>query len=155
MIQNKFYFAITGETVAEIVYRRADATKEHMGLRTWKNAPDGRVLRSDVTIAKNYLTADQVKDLEGAVVGYFDYIERIVKRHQTFTMEQFARSVNAFLEFNEYEILEGMGTVSRAQADEKAHSEYDEFNKHQIIESDFDRQIKLLLDANDDEKSSQ
>lgn len=155
MIQNKFYFAITGETVAEIVYRRADATKEHMGLRTWKNAPDGRVLRSDVTIAKNYLTADQVKDLEGAVVGYFDYIERIVKRHQTFTMEQFARSVNAFLEFNEYEILEGMGTVSRAQADEKAHAEYDEFNKHQIIESDFDRQIKLLLDANDDEKSSQ
>jgi len=155
MIQNKFHFAITGETAAEIVYRRADATKEHMGLRTWKNAPDGRVLKSDVTIAKNYLTADQVKDLEGAVVGYFDYIERIVKRHQTFTMEQFARSVNAFLEFNEYEILEGMGTVSRAQADEKAHSEYDEFNKHQIIESDFDRQIKLLLDANDDEKSSQ
>lgn len=107
------------------------------------------------TIAKNYLTSDQVKELEGAVVGYFDYVERIVKRHQTFTMEQFARSVNAFLEFNEYEILEGPGTVSRAQADEKAHSEYDEFNKHQIIESDFDRQIKLLLDANDDEKSSQ
>ena len=155
MIRNKFHFAITGETAAEIVYRRADATKEHMGLRTWKNAPDGRVLKSDVTIAKNYLTADQVNDLEGAVVGYFDYIERIVKRHQTFTMEQFARSVNAFLEFNEYEILEGMGTVSRAQADEKAHWEYDEFNKHQIIESDFDRQIRLLLDANDDEKSSQ
>ena len=91
----------------------------------------------------------------GTVVGYFDYIERIIKRHQTFTMEQFARSVNAFLEFNEYEILEGMGTVSRAQADEKAYSEYDEFNKHQMIESDFDRQIKLLLDASDDEKRPQ
>ena len=155
MIQNKFHFAITGETAAEIVYRRADATKEHMGLQTWKNAPDGRVLKSDVTIAKNYLASDQVKELEGTIVSYFDYIERIVKRHQTFTMEQFARSVNAFLEFNEYEILEGPGTVSRAQADEKAHSEYDEFNKHQIIESDFDRQIKLLLDANDNDKSSQ
>ena len=149
MIQNKFHFAITGETAAEIIYRRADATKAHMGLQTWKNAPDGRVLKSDVTIAKNYLTPEQVKDLEGAVVGYFDYIERIVKRHQTFTMKQFAKSVNAFLEFNEYEILEGTGTVSRAQADEKAHLEYDEFNKHQTIESDFDRQIKLLLDAND------
>lgn len=147
MVQNKFHFAITGETAAEIVYRRADAKKEHMGLRTWKNAPDGRVLKSDVTIAKNYLTASQVKDLENAVVGYFDYIERIIKRHQTFTMEQFAKSVNAFLEFNEYETLEGLGSVSRAKADEKACAEYEEYNRHQRLESDFDRQIKFLLDG--------
>ena len=147
MVQNKFHYAITGETADEIVYSRADAAKEHMGLKTWKNAPDGRVLKSDVTIAKNYLSAEQVKELEGAVVGYFDYIERIIKRRQTFTMEEFARSVNAFLEFNEYEILEGMGSVSRAKADEKACAEYDEFNRHQHIESDFDRQIKLLLDG--------
>ena len=147
MVQNKFHYAITGETAAEIVYSRADAAKEHMGLKTWKNAPDGRVLKSDVVIAKNYLSAEQVKELESAVVGYFDYIERIIKRHQTFTMEEFARSVNAFLEFNEYEILEGMGSVSRAKADEKAYTEYDEFNRHQHIESDFDRQIKLLLDG--------
>lgn len=137
-----------GRRVArEIVYSRADAAREHMGLKTWKNAPDGRVLKSDVIIAKNYLSAEQVKELEGAVVGYFDYIERIIKRHQTFTMEEFARSVNAFLEFNEYETLEGMGSVSRAKADEKAYAEYDEFSRHQQIESDFDRQIKLLLDG--------
>lgn len=147
MVQNKFHYAITGETAAEIVYSRADAAREHMGLKTWKNAPDGRVLKSDVIIAKNYLSAEQVKELEGAVVGYFDYIERIIKRRQTFTMEEFARSVNAFLEFNEYEILEGMGSVSRAKADEKAYAEYDEFSRHQQIESDFDRQIKLLLDG--------
>ncbi len=146
MIQNKFHYAIIGETAAEIVYHRADASKEHMGLQTWKNAPDGRVLKSDVTIAKNYLTADQVRSLEGAIVGYFDYIERIIKRHQTFTMAQFARSVNAFLEFNEYEVLDGMGSVSRARADEKAQQEYEEFNRHQKIESDFDKQVRLLLD---------
>ena len=147
MVQNKFHYAITGETAAEIVHSRADAAKAHMGLKSWRNAPDGRILKSDVIIAKNYLSAEQVKELEGAVVGYFDYIERIIKRHQTFTMEEFARSVNAFLEFNEYEILEGMGSVSRAKADEKAYAEYDEFNRHQQIESDFDRQIKLLLDG--------
>ena len=150
MVQNKFHYAITGETAAEIVYRRADASKDHMGLRTWKNAPDGRVLKSDVTVAKNYLTASQVKDLEGAVTGYFDYVERIIKRRQTFTMEQFAKSVNAFLEFNEYEILDGSGSVSRARADEKAFSEYEEFNKHQKLESDFDRQIKLMLNDRED-----
>ena len=145
MVQNKFHFAIVGETAAEIVFHHADATQDHMGLQTWKNAPDGRVLKSDVTIAKNYLSSDQIKELEGAVVGYFDYIERIIKRRETFTMEQFAKSVNAFLEFNEYETLEGAGSISRAEADEKACKEYDEFNKHQQIESDFDRQIKLFL----------
>ena len=152
MIQNKFHYAITGETAAEIIYRRADATKEHMGLATWKNAPDGRVLKSDVNVAKNYLTRDQVKDLEGAVVGYFDYIERLIKRRITFTMEGFAKSVNAFLEFNRYDILEGLGSISREKADEKAFSEYEEFNKHQKIISDFDRQMKFLLDEKSNEE---
>ena len=146
MIQNKFHYAITGETAAEIVYRRADAAKEHMGLETWKNAPDGRVLKSDGIVAKNYLSQDQVKDLERAVVGYFDYIEGLIKRHITFTMKEFVKSVNGFLEFNRYDILEGQGSVSREQADEKAFAEYEEFNKHQKIISDFDRQMKLLLD---------
>lgn len=146
MVQNKFHYAIVGETAAEIVYHRADAQKAHMGLTTWKNAPDGRILKSDVSIAKNYLTAAQIKDLEGAVVGYFDYIERIIKRRQTFTMEAFAKSVDAFLSFNEYEILVDGGSVSRGQADEKAWAEYEEFNKHQAITSDFDRQLTLLLE---------
>lgn len=146
MIQNKFHYAITGETAAEIVYHRADATKEHMGLETWKNAPDGRVLKSDVNVAKNYLSQEQVKQLERAVVGYFDYIERLIERHVTFTMEEFSKSVNAFLAFNRYDILEGQGSVSREIADKKAFAEYAEFNKHQNLISDFDRQMKLLLE---------
>lgn len=150
-IQNKFHFAIVGETAAEIVYRRADAAKDHMGLVTWKYAPDGRVLKSDSNIAKNYLTPEQVKDLERAVVGYFDYIEGLILRHVTFTMEAFAKSVNAFLEFNHYEVLEGAGSVSRETADAKAFSEYDEFNRHQKLESDFDRQLKLILEGHDKE----
>ena len=145
MIQNKFHYAITGETAAEIVYRRADADKAHMGLATWKNAPDGRVLKSDSNIAKNYLSHEQVVALERAVVGFFDYIERLIEHHTTFTMEEFAKSVNAFLEFNRYDILEGNGSVSREDADAKAFAEYDKFNRHQQLESDFDRQMKLLL----------
>ena len=146
MVQNKFHYAIVGETAAEIVYHRADAQKAHMGLTTWKNAPDGRILKSDVSIAKNYLTAEQIKDLEGTVAGYFDYIERIIKRRQTFTMEAFAKSVDAFLSFNEYNLLEDGGTISREQADEKAWAAYEVFNKHQVITSDFDRQLTLYLE---------
>jgi len=147
MVQNKFHYAITGETAAEIVYRRADHCKDHMGLRTWKNAPDGRVLKSDVTIAKNYLSEEQVKDLERSVSSFFDYIEGLIKRRTTFSMEAFAKSVNAFLEFNEYRVLEGTGSVSRAQADEKAEGEYIEFNKRQKVFSDFDREIGKYLSS--------
>ncbi|MEA3290114.1 MAG: virulence RhuM family protein [Campylobacterota bacterium] len=147
-VQNRFHFAISGQTSAEIIYDNADKTKPHMGLQTWKNSPDGRVLKSDTVIAKNYLSVEEIKDLEGAISGYFDYIERIIKNRTTFTMESLASSVNKFLEFNEYKILENNGTISRTQAEQKAFSEYEEFNKTQKIESDFDREMKFFLKSN-------
>jgi hypothetical protein len=144
-VQNKFHFAITGQTSAEIIYQKADKTKPFMGLQTWKNSPDGRVLKSDSVIAKNYLTEEEIKELESAISGYFDYIERIIKNHTTFTMKSLANSVNKFLEFNEYKILEDKGSISRTQAEQKAFSEYEEFNKIQKIESDFDKEMKKVL----------
>lgn len=146
MVQNKFHFAITGETAAEIVFHNADSSREHMGLTTWKNAPDGRVLKSDVTIAKNYLSEQDIRRLERAVSGFFDYIEDLVENENSFTMEQFAASVNEFLAFRRYQILQGKGTVSAAQAKEKAHAEYDIFNRTQRIVSDFDKTVKGLTD---------
>lgn len=144
MVQNKFHFAITGNTAAEIVYNKADHTKENMGLTTWKNSPDGRILKSDVIIAKNYLDEKQIKHLERAVSGYFDYIEDLVERENTFTMDEFAKSINEFLEFRRYDILKDNGKISRKEAEEKAEKEYIEFNKTQKITSDFD---KLLLES--------
>ena len=146
MVQNKFHYAITGQTGAEIVYNHADRSKENMGLTTWKNAPDGRILKSDVLIAKNYLSEKEIRQLERAVTGYFDYIEDLIERENTFTMEQFASSVNEFLAFRKYDILEGKGRISRKTAKAKAESEYDEFNKHQRITSDFDKEIKKMLE---------
>ena len=143
-VQNKFHFAITGQTAAEIVYDKADHQKEHMGLTTWKNSPDGRILKSDVNIAKNYLSEKQIRQLERAVSGYFDYIEDLIEREIPFNMEQFAASVNEFLEFRKYDILEGNGKISRNKADEKAFSEYEIFNKTQKIDSDFDKMIRKL-----------
>lgn len=143
-VQNKFHYAITGQTAAEIVYERADHNKEHMGLTTWKNSPDGRILKSDVNIAKNYLDEKRIKQLERAVSGYFDYIEDLIEREVPFNMEQFAASVNEFLEFRKYDILEGNGKISRPQADKKAFAEYDEFNKTQKINSDFDKFVKKI-----------
>lgn len=145
MVQNKFHFAITGQTAAEIIDAKSDHTKDHMGLTTWKNSPDGRILKSDVMIAKNYLTEKQIRQLERAVTGYFDYIEDLIERENTFTMEEFAQSVNEFLAFRKYDILKGKGKISKKQADHKAKNEYDEFNKTQKINSDFDREIKQLL----------
>lgn len=144
MVQNKFHFAITGKTAPEIIYTTADAVLPHMGLTTWKNSPDGRILQSDVTIAKNYLKEEEIKQLERTVTGFFDYIEGLIERSNTFTMEEFAESVDKFLSFNEYKILEGKGSISKTDADEKAISEYKEFNRHQRIESDFDREVKRL-----------
>ena len=146
MIQNKFHYAITGKTVAEIVYDAADHTKPHMGLTTWKNSPDGRILKSDVTIAKNYLDEQQIRRLERVVAGFFDYIEDLIEEENTFTMQQFANSVNEFLEFRKFKILPNKGRVSKAQAEEKAGQEYEIFNKTQLIESDFDREVKQLLE---------
>lgn len=144
MVQNKFHYAITGQTAAEIIYSKADRTKENMGLTTWKHSPDGRILKSDVMVAKNYLQEQEIKRLERAVTGYFDYIEDLVERENTFTMEEFAASVNEFLSFRKYQILTDRGKVSRIQAERKAGKEYEQFNKTQKIESDFDKVVKKL-----------
>jgi len=142
MVQNKFHFAITGKTAAEIVFKLSDKKKENMGLSTWKNAPEGRIVKSDVIVAKNYLPEKEIAQLERTVTGYFDYIEGLIERENSFTMEQLAESVNKFLSFNEYKILQGKGKISKLQADKKAVKEYDEFNKTQKIISDFDKEIK-------------
>ncbi len=145
MVQNKFHYAITGQTAAEIIYNRSDRSKGHMGLTTWKNSPDGRILKSDVTIAKNYLDEKQIRRLESSVSGYFDYIEDLIEREVVFTMEEFASSVNEFLSFRRYEILKGSGRISKKAADAKAIAEYTEFNRTQHISSDFDKEIKKLI----------
>ena len=147
MVQNRFHFAITGKTAAEIVYDSADHTKEHMGLLTWKNAPEGRILKSDVTVAKNYLDEKQIRRLERAVTGFFDYIEDLVERENTFNMAQFAESVNEFLAFRRYELLPDKGRISHAQAEARAHAEYEVFNKTQLIDSDFDKLIRRTRDS--------
>ncbi len=149
-VQNKFHYAITGQTAAEIIYTKADHTKEHMGLTTWKHSPNGRILKSDVSVAKNYLPEKEIKRLERTVSGYFDYIEDLIERENTFTMQEFAKSVNEFLSFRRYDILPdgNKGKISQKQAKTKAEKEYDVFNKTQQIESDFDKEIKKLLKQN-------
>ena len=150
MVQNRFHYAITGQTAAEIIYTKADHTKENMGLTTWKNAPDGRILKSDVSVAKNYLPEEEIRRLERAVSGYFDYIEDLIERENTFNMQQFAESVNEFLAFRRYNILPDKGSVPASKAKEKAEQEYDIFNRTQKIDSDFDKQIRKMLDGKND-----
>lgn len=145
MVQNKFHYAITGQTAAELIHSKADCTKPHMGLMTWKYSPTGRVLQSDVTIAKNYLSETEIKQLERTVSSFFDYIEGLIERKTTFTMEQFAENVDKFLNFNEYKILDGKGSISHAKAHTKALQEYEAFNKTQRIISDFDKTVGKLL----------
>ena len=144
LVQNKFHYAIIGKTAAEIVYDGADHTRENMGLTTWKNAPDGRILKSDTSIAKNYLDEKQIRQLERTVTGYFDYIEDLIERENTFTMQEFAQSINEFLSFRRYQILPDKGRVSHKMALEKAAQEYDIFNRTQKLTSDFDREIAKL-----------
>lgn len=151
-VQNKFHYAITGKTAAEIIHSKANNDEPNMGLLTWKNAPDGRILSSDVKIAKNYLSEKEIKRLERTISSFFDYIERIIENRETFTMEAFANSVVRFLEFNEYRNLEGKGKISKAEADQKALNEYKEYNKYQPIQSDFDKQIKKYLESGSSEK---
>ncbi len=146
-VQNKFHYAITGKTAAEIIHSKVNKDEPNMGLLTWKNAPEGRILASDVKIAKNYLSEKEIKRLERTISSFFDYIENIIENRETFTMEAFANSVVRFLEFNEYKILEGKGRISKAEADKKALNEYKDYNKHQPIQSDFDKQIKKYLDS--------
>ena len=145
MVQNKFHYAITGKTAAEIIYTSADHTKEHMGLTTWKNSPGGRILKSDVTISNNYLDEQQIHRLERAVTGFFDYIEDLVETENTFTMEQFAASVNEFLNFRRFKILPNKGSISKNMAEEKASAEYDIFNRTQKIDSDFDKAVRKQI----------
>ena len=150
-VQNKFHYAITGQTAPEIIAAKADHTKDHMGLTTWKNAPDGRILKSDVKVAKNYLSEKEIRQLERTVTGYFDYIEDLIERENTFTMQEFSDSINAFLSFRRYDILKDKGRVSRADAEKKAFAEYELFNKTQKITSDFDREISKLIAAEEDQ----
>lgn len=145
MIQNRFHYAITGQTAAEIIYTKADHTKEHMGLTTWKNSPNGRILKSDVSIAKNYLQEKEIRQLERTVAGYFDYIEDLIERENTFNMEQFAASINEFLTFRRYQILPDKGKISAAQAKKKAEDEYALFDPTQQIDSDFDKEVRKML----------
>jgi hypothetical protein len=145
LVQNKFHFAITGQTAAELVYERADHTKQNMGLATWKNSPSGRILQSDATVAKNYLTEEQIKKLERTVSSFFDYLENLIENEKMLTMEDMARAVDAFLNFNRYQVLDGAGTISATRAKNKALREYEQFDKTQPIESDFDRELKKLL----------
>ena len=146
MIQSRFHYAITGQTAAEIVYHNADHTKEHMGLTTWKNSPNGRILKSDVTVAKNYLPEKKIKELELAVSAFFEYIENLIRRRNTFNMEQFSESVTKFLSFMDYQILPDKGRISAVQAKDKAEQEYAIFNLTQPIDSDFDKQIRGVLE---------
>ena len=146
MIQNRFHYAITGMTAAEIIFNKADHTKDNMGLTTWKNSPDGRILKSDVSIAKNYLEEKEIRQLERAVTGFFDYIEDLIERENTFNMSEFSDSVNEFLAFRRYQILPDKGRISAAQAKAKAEQEYDIFNLTQSIDSDFDKHIRAMLD---------
>ena len=143
-VQNKFHFAIAGQTAAEIVHAKADRNAPHMGLNTWKNAPSGRVLASDVTVAKNYLSESDIRKLERTVSGFFDYIENIIENRKLLSMVDMTVSVDKFLAFNEYRLLDGRGHISKKQADSKALTEYAEFNKTQKVESDFDRFVKKL-----------
>lgn len=150
MVQNRFHYAITGQTAAEIIYHSADHTKPDMGLTTWKYAPDGRVLKSDVSVAKNYLSEQQIRQLERVVTAYFDYIEMQIERQNAFNMQQFAASVDKFLSFNDYKILPDKGSISAIQAKSKAEAEYDIFNRTQQIDSDFDKEIRKLKGGNND-----
>ncbi|MGE4587958.1 MAG: virulence RhuM family protein [Acidaminococcaceae bacterium] len=149
MVQNKFHYAITGQTAAEIIVAKADCTQKNMGLTTWKNAPAGRILKSDVTVATNYLAEKQIRQLERAITGYFDYIEDLIERENTFTMAEFAQSINEFLAFRKYEILRDKGRIAKKLAEQKAKEEYDEFNKTQEITSDFDQAVKHMLENGD------
>ena len=141
-IQNKFHYAITGQTAAEIIHSLADATKDHMGLTTWESGPEGRIYKKDVIVAKNYLSVEEIEQLERMVSSFFDYIERIIERRETFTMKAFIESVDKFLDFNEYQILTNKGLISMTQAQKKAVSEYKTFNTQQKVISDFDKFVR-------------
>jgi hypothetical protein len=147
MVQNKLHFAITGQTAAEIVYNRVDKNKEFMGLSTWKNAPDGKIHKSDVTTAKNYLNENEIGDLNLLVSAYLDLAEFQARRNQLMKMSDWLTRTNKFLESNTLEILPNAGTISHEQAVEKAHAEFEEFRIQQDKKyiSDLDKEIKKIM----------
>lgn len=147
-VQNKMEWAITGKTAPEIIQSRANADQPNMGLQTWKNAPGGKILKSDVSVAKNYLLKNEIKELERIVSMYLDYAENQAARHIPMKMADWIQKLDAFLQFNEYEILQDAGKVSRAIAEKLAHQEYDKFRvvQDRNYESDFDKSVKKLLD---------
>lgn len=147
MVQNKLHFAITGQTAAEIVYNRVDKNKEFMGLSTWKNAPDGKIHKSDVTTAKNYLNENEIGDLNLLVSAYLDLAEFQARRNQLMKMSDWLTRTNKFLESNTLEILPNSGTISHEQAVEKAHAEFEEFRIQQDKKyiSDLDKEIKKIM----------
>lgn len=153
-VQNKFHFAITGQTAAEIIHSKANSELPYMGLNSFKNSPDGRVLSSDVKVAKNYLQEKEIKKLERTISSFFDYIENVIENRIEMKIADMAKSVDKFLSFNEFRILEGKGRISKKQADEKALKEYEKFNKTQKIESDFDKVTKELLESKNNKKSN-
>ncbi len=150
MFQNKFHYAITGQTAAEIIHERADKTQDSMGLTTWKNSPDGRILKSDVSVAKNYLSEKEIRRLERNVSGFFDYVEDLIEDEVLLEMSDFARIIDEFLAFRTFKILGDKGHISMPTAKEKAHREYDEFNKTQKINSEFEKLIAKTKDGGHD-----
>jgi len=147
-VQNKLHWAITGHTAAEIIKDRADSDKPKMGLKTWKDAPEGKILKSDVSVAKNYLEENELRELNRIVTMYLDYAELQAERRQAMTMADWKQRLDAFLEFNEYEILNDSGKVSAKVAKELAESEYEKFRviQDRQFESDFDREVKKLTE---------
>ena len=145
-VQNKLHYAVSGNTAAEIVYNRADSTKAHMGLTNWKNSPNGKIYKSDVTIAKNYLNEKEISRLNRLVTMFIDYAELQAEDGHLIKMQDCVYAVNMFLQSNRQEVLEHKGKVSHEQAIEKAHKEYDIFRVIQDKEyiSEFDRQTKEL-----------
>ena len=145
-VQNKLHFAITGNTAAEIIQIRADANKANMGLTTWKNSPKGKILKSDVTVAKNYLDEDEIDELNRIVTMYLDFAELQAKRGVLMTMQEWVTKLDAFLTFNSYELLQDLGKVSKKVADNLAASEYEKFRVKQDVEylSDFDQELVQL-----------
>ncbi len=148
-VQNKLHFAIHGHTAAELIVKRVDSKKDRMGLTTWKNAPHGKILKPDVVIAKNYLTEKELKSLDRFITMYLDYAEDRASRNIPMTMKDWAEKLNAFLQFNERDILDHPGKVSREVAKAFAESEFEKYRimQDRLFESDFDRHIKRLLES--------
>lgn len=143
-VQNKLHWAITGKTAAEIIASRADSTKPNMGLATWRNAPEGKILKSDIKVAKNYLQETEISELNRVVNMFLDYAENQAKKQIPMKMVDWVKKLDGFLEFNEYNVLQGLGKISKDTADKKAINEYKVFriNQDKNYKSDFDRLIE-------------